>query len=60
MGGTLVTGFFDGDEVEGFEHAVALAYYWPVDELSARLQRVGFVEIERQRRRRTRHHDQRS
>lgn len=49
-GGTLVVGFFDGDRVEPFEHRVATAYRWPVDELSARLQRAGFVEAERQQR----------
>ena len=48
--GTLVTGFFDGDELVEFEHKVMTAYYWPVDELSARLRRAGFTEIERQRR----------
>lgn len=49
-GGTLVVGFFDGDEVVPFEHKVVTAYFWPVDELSARLRRAGFTEIERQRR----------
>jgi hypothetical protein len=33
-----------------FEHKVVAAYLWPVDELSARLRRAGFVEVERQRR----------
>jgi SAM-dependent methyltransferase len=46
--GTLVTGFFDGDEIEKFEHKVVQAYSWPVDELSAGLQRAGFKEIDRQ------------
>jgi hypothetical protein len=46
-GGTLVAGSFDGDEVAAFEHRVATAYYWPVDELSARLDRAGFTEVER-------------
>ncbi len=32
------TGFFNGDELVGFEHAVKTAYYWPVDDLSDRLQ----------------------
>ena len=45
-----VVGFFDGDEVVAFEHQVVTAYYWPVDEFSARLHRAGFTEIERQRR----------
>ncbi len=46
--GTLVAGFLDGDELAWFEHKVATAYYWPVDEFSARLRRAGFTEIERQ------------
>lgn len=46
-GGTLVAGFFDGSEIECFDHAVVTAYYWPVDELSERLRRAGFAEIER-------------
>lgn len=49
-GGVLVAGFFDGDEVVDFEHKVLTAFYWPVDEFSARLQRAGFTEVERQRR----------
>jgi SAM-dependent methyltransferase len=49
-GATLVIGFFDGDDLEQFDHAVVLAYYWPADELSAHLQRAGFTEIERQQR----------
>ena len=48
--GTLVAGFFDGDEVVAFEHKVVTAYYWPVDEFAARLRQAGFTEIERLRR----------
>jgi len=48
--GTLVVGFFDGDEVVAFDHKVVTAYRWPVDELSARLTRAGFTEVERQHR----------
>ena len=48
--GTLVVGFFDGDEVEAFDHKVATAYRWPVDEFSERLARAGFTEVERQHR----------
>ena len=48
--GTLVVGFFDGDEIAAFDHKVVTAYRWPVDELSARLARAGFTEIERQHR----------
>jgi len=48
--GTLVAGFFDGDEVVAFEHKVVTAYRWPVDELAARLRQAGFTEVERRRR----------
>lgn len=48
--GTLVAGFFAGDEVVEFQHKVAPAVYWPVDEFSARLVRAGFTEVERQQR----------
>jgi ubiquinone/menaquinone biosynthesis C-methylase UbiE len=48
--GTLVVGFFDGDDVVPFEHKVVTAYHWPVDQLAARLQRAGFTEVERRRR----------
>jgi SAM-dependent methyltransferase len=46
-GGALVVGFFVGDEVDAFEHKVTTAYRWPPDELSARLARAGFTEVER-------------
>ncbi|WP_172899095.1 class I SAM-dependent methyltransferase [Micromonospora coriariae] len=45
--GTLVLGIFVGDEVEAFDHKVATAYRWPVDEFSERLTRAGFTEVER-------------
>jgi ubiquinone/menaquinone biosynthesis C-methylase UbiE len=48
--GTLVVGFFDGDEVVAFEHKVVTAYYWPVDAFAERLRQAGFTEIERRRR----------
>jgi ubiquinone/menaquinone biosynthesis C-methylase UbiE len=46
-GATLLVGFFEGDEVSAFEHKVTTAYRWPVDELSARLRRASFTEVER-------------
>ena len=49
-GGALVVGFFDGDEIDAFEHKVVTAYRWPADQLSARLRQAGFREIERRRR----------
>ncbi|MDG4757344.1 class I SAM-dependent methyltransferase [Micromonospora sp. WMMD710] len=49
-GGTLVIGFFDGDEFAAFDHKVTTAYRWPVDEFSARLVRAGFAEVDRMQR----------
>lgn len=46
-GGRFVVGCVDGDRVDTFEHTVATAHTWPVDELAVRLQRAGFVELER-------------
>lgn len=46
-GATFVVGFFDGDDVAPFDHKVTTAYFWPADEMSARLQRAGFTEVER-------------
>ncbi|MFY1615998.1 class I SAM-dependent DNA methyltransferase [Micromonospora sp. WMMD736] len=45
--GALVLGLFSGDEVDAFDHKVTTAYRWPVDEISARLTRAGFTEVER-------------
>lgn len=45
--GTLVLGLFVGDEVDAFDHKVATAYRWPLDEVSERLTRAGFTEVER-------------
>lgn len=41
-GGGLLIGFFAGDRVEAFPHAVITAYYWPVEELSRRVVAAGF------------------
>ncbi|GIF04866.1 class I SAM-dependent methyltransferase [Actinoplanes siamensis] len=49
-GGVLVIGFFPGDAVAAFDHKVVTAYRWPVDELSRRLRRAGFTEVERRQR----------
>ncbi|MEU5903111.1 class I SAM-dependent methyltransferase [Micromonospora sp. NPDC047527] len=48
--GMLVLGLFDGDEVAAFDHKVTTAYRWPFDEVSERLARAGFTEVERLRR----------
>jgi SAM-dependent methyltransferase len=45
--GTLVLGLFDGDEAAAFDHKVVTAYRWPAGEMSERLARAGFTEIER-------------
>ncbi|GGM58198.1 methyltransferase [Micromonospora sonchi] len=45
--GTLVVGFFVGDEVAAFDHKVVTAYRWPVDEFSERLAQAGFTDVER-------------
>lgn len=46
-GGTLVVGFFEGDDVEPFGHKVTTAYRWPVDRLSRTISASGFVEVDR-------------
>ena len=48
--GVLVVGFFDGVEHAPFDHKVTTAYFWPVDEFAAHLERAGFTEIERMQR----------
>ncbi|MEU4568962.1 class I SAM-dependent methyltransferase [Micromonospora sp. NPDC023956] len=45
--GTVVLGLFDADEVAAFDHKVVTAYRWPVDDISERLGRAGFTEVER-------------
>ncbi|MEU4560701.1 class I SAM-dependent methyltransferase [Actinoplanes sp. NPDC023936] len=46
-GGSLVIGFFVGDEVAAFDHKVTTAYRWPPDAMAARLAGAGFAEVER-------------
>lgn len=41
-GGGLLVGFFTGERVEAFPHAVVTAYYWPIDELVGLLGQAGF------------------
>ncbi|WDF35066.1 class I SAM-dependent methyltransferase (plasmid) [Arthrobacter agilis] len=45
-GGGLLIGFFESPMVEGFAHAVAPAYRWPVSDLSEELKSVGFDVVE--------------
>lgn len=42
-GGGLLLGFFTGDRVETFPHAVTTAWFWPVDALVQRVQNTGFL-----------------
>jgi SAM-dependent methyltransferase len=49
-GGGLVLGFFEGPRVERFDHRVATAYRWPVNELSDRLRAAQFEVVEVQTR----------
>ena len=41
-GGGLLVGFFAGQRVEAFPHAVVTAYYWPIEEFSRLLEAAGF------------------
>lgn len=42
-GGGLAIGFFEGPELVPFDRAVTTAYFWPIDLLSASVERAGFV-----------------
>lgn len=42
-GGRVLLGFFDGERVEPFEHAVTRAWFWPVGEMSRLLEEAGFT-----------------
>ena len=41
-GGSLLLGFFAGDSLEPFPHAVTTAYYWPIAEMANALAGAGF------------------
>lgn len=41
-GGGLIVGFFEGPELEAFDHKVVGAYYWPVEMLAEHLEAAGF------------------
>jgi SAM-dependent methyltransferase len=45
-GGSLLIGFFEGEALAPFEHAVVKAYYWPVDAMRQELTAAGFEVIE--------------
>lgn len=42
-GGGLALGFFTNATLGTFEHAIATAYYWPVDLLTSRVEAAGFT-----------------
>lgn len=46
-GGSLLLGFFAGDQVEAFEHTVVRAWCWPVDSLSRLVTTTGFTVVGR-------------
>ncbi|MCX4672601.1 class I SAM-dependent methyltransferase [Streptomyces sp. NBC_01381] len=48
-GGHLLLGFFEseGEPVAPFDHKVATAYRWPIDELAGLADAAGFVEVGR-------------
>jgi len=45
-GGRLMLGFFVGERIEAFDHAVIRAYRWPAAELGRRADAAGFDIIE--------------
>jgi SAM-dependent methyltransferase len=49
LGGTLLLAFFEseGGPVAAFDHKVATAYRWPIDNLAGLAREVGFVEVGR-------------
>ena len=44
-GGGLALGFFTGPELATFDHAIATAYFWPLDLLIAAVEAAGFTII---------------
>lgn len=41
-GGGLALGFFTGPRLEAFDHAVTTAYFWPVEQLTVKVEEAGF------------------
>lgn len=44
-GGSLLLGFFGGERVEPFDHAVTTAYYWPPHELARSLESLALEVV---------------
>ncbi|MET3960004.1 ubiquinone/menaquinone biosynthesis C-methylase UbiE [Rhodococcus sp. OAS809] len=42
-GGGLALGFFTSSTLGPFEHAITTAYYWPVDQLTFKVEAAGFT-----------------
>ncbi|WP_243794289.1 class I SAM-dependent methyltransferase [Saccharopolyspora gloriosae] len=49
-GGGLLVGFFNGPELEPFDHAVTTAYFWPIDRFSGAIEQAGFAVADRRTR----------
>jgi SAM-dependent methyltransferase len=45
VGGVLVAGLFDGENVEPFDHKVVTAYKWPLVAITQQLERSGFTVV---------------
>lgn len=45
-GGALLVGFFEGADVQRFDHAIVDAYRWPTGALGAELSAAGFEVVE--------------
>lgn len=48
--GSLLLGYFDGDALEAFDHAIATAYRWPASSLERALEDAGLQVMEVHRR----------
>ncbi|MDN3356800.1 class I SAM-dependent methyltransferase [Actinomadura sp. DC4] len=46
-GGHLLLAFFEGEDVEVFDHKVTPAYRWPIDELAELARKAEFAEVGR-------------
>lgn len=49
-GGSLLLGFFEGDEVRKFPHAITPAYSWPLEEVAQMLTAAGFETVSHEKR----------
>ncbi|MBL3687134.1 class I SAM-dependent methyltransferase [Leucobacter zeae] len=51
VGGRLLVGFFSGEELKRFDHAVAPAWFWPPHALAGELEAAGFEIVDLEERR---------